>query len=46
VGKSAMIIKAHHCFTDGLGFGTFFLSLSGEYDARALPALKPLSIYK
>ena len=35
-------MKAHHCFTDGLGWGTFFLSLSDKYDSEALPTLKPL----
>lgn len=40
------MIKTHHCFTDGLGLGTFFLSLSGEYDSKALPALKPLPLSK
>jgi len=44
--KSAVCMKTHHCFTDGLGYGTFFLSLSGEYDADQLPSLKPLSCLK
>jgi len=44
--KSVVIMKAHHCFTDGLGFGAFLLMLSGNYDKNALPALKPLSFVK
>jgi NRPS condensation-like uncharacterized protein len=42
-----IILKAHHCFTDGLGFATWFLSMSeGEFDTSALPGLKPLSFFK
>ena len=45
-GQGAVIIKAHHVFSDGLGFATFFLALSNVYDKNALPALKPLSFLK
>lgn len=45
-GKGAMIVKTHHCFTDGIGYSTFFLALSGEFDASALPAFKPLGFFK
>ena len=41
-GMGAIICKTHHCFTDGLGFSTFFLAMSGTYDSGALPAMKPL----
>ena len=45
-GRSAIVLKVHHCFTDGLGLSTLFLALSGEYDAKALPSLRPLPCYK
>ena len=45
-GRSALFLKTHHCFTDGLGLATFFLALSGEYDANALPCVKPLPMLK
>ena len=40
------MLKSHHCFADGLGLGTFFLSLCGEYDAAALPGTKPIPFWK
>ena len=45
-GKSVAILKGHHSFTDGLGYGAFLLMLSGNYDSSALPALKPVSFGK
>lgn len=45
-GKGAIIVKTHHCFTDGLGFSTFFLALSDEYTLNSLPGLKPLPFIK
>ena len=45
-GRSACVLKTHHCFTDGLGLSTLFLAFSGEYDAKALPSLKPLPCFK
>jgi hypothetical protein len=36
-----MIIKAHHCFTDGLGLSTMFLALSDGYDADNLLRIVP-----
>lgn len=33
-GKGAICIKTHHCFTDGLGFATFFLAMSGNFDVK------------
>jgi hypothetical protein len=41
-----IVIKAHHCFTDGLGFAAFAMALSDNYDVSALPALKQLSFAK
>ena len=43
--KSAIIVKAHHCFSDGLGFSAFALAMSGDYDSTSLPALKPQPWY-
>ena len=40
-----MVIKAHHTFTDGLGFSAFGLAMSGDYDSSNLPSLKPLPWY-
>ena len=40
-----MILKAHHSFTDGLGFSAFGLAMSGDYDSSNLPSLKPLPWY-
>lgn len=45
-GKSALVIKLHHCFADGLAVGSFLLSLCGEYDSSALPGMKPLGLCK
>lgn len=41
-----MILKAHHCLADGLGFATLFLAFSDIYDPKALPAMKPLPCLK
>jgi hypothetical protein len=43
--RSAIIIKMHHSFTDGLGFSAFMLAISGEYSADSLPALKPFPLW-
>lgn len=45
-GMGAIIVKTHHCFTDGLGFSTFFLAMSGEYTSSSLPGMKPLPFLK
>ena len=45
-GMGAIICKTHHCFTDGLGFSTFFLAMSGEYTSSSLPGMKPLPFLK
>ena len=39
--KGLIIVKKHHCMGDGLAFSALLLSLS-EYDANALPGLKPM----
>ena len=39
-GKSAFIIKEHHCFTDGLGGAAFMMALSDHWDHKQLPSLK------
>ena len=39
-----VVFKAHHVLFDGLGCAAFFMALSGRYDAKGLPCLKPLSI--
>jgi len=36
-----MILKAHHCFTDGLGLSAFCMALSDKYDANDLPRIAP-----
>ena len=36
-----MILKAHHCFTDGLGLSAFCMALSENYDANNLPRINP-----
>ena len=41
-----MILKSHHSVSDGLGISTFFLCLSGEFDPKTLPGVKPLGIVK
>jgi hypothetical protein len=43
---SCVVTKVHHSFTDGLGMSSFFLLLSGMYSADAIPALKPLALWK
>jgi hypothetical protein len=40
-GKSVVIVKCHHCLTDGLGLAAFALALSDGYDASNLPSIKP-----
>lgn len=40
-GKSALILKAHHSFTDGLGLSAFLLTISDGYDAKNLPQINP-----
>ena len=42
--KSAVIIKAHHCFGDGLALCSIFLAMSNEFDSKNLPSLKPLTL--
>jgi hypothetical protein len=36
-----MVLKAHHCLTDGLGLSAFCMALSDEYDAKNLPRINP-----
>jgi hypothetical protein len=43
--KSAIVVKLHHSFTDGLGFSAFLLGIAGEESADALPALKPMPLW-
>jgi len=44
--ESAIILKTHHCFTDGLGFATIFLAMQEkEFDPRELPAMKKISCF-
>ena len=45
-GKSAVVLKIHHSFTDGLGIATFFQMFTDEYDPKNLPAMKPLGFCK
>jgi hypothetical protein len=45
-GMGAMILKTHHCFTDGLGYATWMLAVSGEFSTDALPGMKPLPLWK
>jgi len=45
-GKGVVMLKSHHCMSDGLGFSTLFLCLSGEFDPTALPGVKPLGFVK
>jgi hypothetical protein len=44
-----IVFKVHHCFSDGLGLGSFFLSLmpgKDGYNPEHLPGLKPMSCMK
>lgn len=45
-GKGCVILKSHHCMSDGLGFSTMFLCLSGDFDPNSLPGVKPLGLVK
>lgn len=45
-GKSAVILKIHHSFTDGLGIATFFQMFTDEYDPANLPAMRPIGFCK
>ena len=40
-GQGIVILKTHHSFGDGLSHSTWFLTMSGKYDAKNLPGLKP-----
>lgn len=44
--KSAIVLKIHHCFSDGLGIASFCLLLDEQYDPSVIPMLKPLSFLK
>mmetsp|Transcript_16071 Transcript_16071/g.27128 ORF Transcript_16071/g.27128 Transcript_16071/m.27128 type:complete len:214 (+) Transcript_16071:501-1142(+) len=44
--QSAIVMKSHHVFSDGLGISSLYLAVSDEYDPSALPVLKPLSCMK
>ena len=45
-GKGVVMLKTHHNMSDGLGFSTFFMCLSGEFDPKQLPGVKPLGFIK
>lgn len=45
-GKSVMIMKVHHSFSDGLGLATLFQCLTDVYDPKNLPAMKPVGFLK
>ena len=44
--KSILILKSHHCFTDGMGYATYIQTLCDEYDSDSLPGLKTFSLCK
>lgn len=44
--RGAIILKVHHSFADGLGLSSFMLYMLGNYSAKDLPGLKPLSLIK
>ena len=44
--EGAIVIKVHHCMSDGLGFAAFLSAVSDDYDVKSLPALKPLPTWK
>lgn len=39
--RGVVILKYHHCMSDGMGIGSMFLAISGLYDAKALPRIRP-----
>ena len=44
--ESAIILKTHHCFADGLAYASMFLAMQDkEYDPKELPAMKPISCF-
>lgn len=45
-GKSIMIMKVHHSFSDGLGLATLFQCLTDVYDPKDLPAMRPVDFIK
>lgn len=45
-GKSVLVIKVHHNFSDGLGIATLFQCFNGNYDSSALPKMKPIPLIK
>ena len=45
-GKSLIIFKFHHAFTDGLGMATFMQALGGNYKATNLPCIRPVSKFQ
>ena len=45
--ESAIILKTHHVFSDGLGYATMFAAMQeGKFDGSSLPGMKPLSSFK
>ena len=44
--ESVFIMKCQHCMADGLALSSVLLGISDEYDAKALPSLKPLGCFK
>ena len=45
-GKSVLVFKTHHNFSDGLGIATLFQCFNGNYDSSALPKMKPVGFCK
>jgi len=45
-GRSACVLKTHHCFTDGLGLSTLWLAFSNQYEPSALPSLKSVPFFQ
>ena len=42
--RAVVLVKAHHCMSDGVGFGALMLAISGAYTASALPGVKSTNI--
>jgi len=45
-GRSAIVLKCHHSFTDGMGLSTLWLAFSGDYEPKSLPTVRQLSCWK
>jgi len=44
--RSAIVMKFHHNFGDGLAISSFMLTLAEEYNPKHMPSLKPISFGK